>query len=119
MHTAVTWCDSTCKSQIPGHDTHNHVMRPNREGTLAGLRQFNSESSRQTARPSPYQAQSVLTGQHHREHWQAVITRTDQIQFPVVVQNSRDQLETITLIAVIGPGDDGLPVLTVMLPGED
>jgi len=44
---------------------------------------------------------------------------TDQIQFPVVVQNSRDQLETITLIAVIRPGDDGLPVLTVMLPGED
>lgn len=46
-------------------------------------------------------------------------SEADRIVFPVMVQNTDGPAKPITLEAVIGPGDDGLPVLTVMLPGED
>ena len=42
-----------------------------------------------------------------------------ELQFQMVVQNEPGEPEPVTLKAVCGPGDDGSPVITVMLPSED
>ncbi|GAG75693.1 unnamed protein product [marine sediment metagenome] len=41
------------------------------------------------------------------------------IQFSVFVQNGPGLTSEVTLKAVCGPGDDGAPVVTIMLPTED
>ena len=43
---------------------------------------------------------------------------TDRVHFRVSVWNGRKS-EDVNLWAQIGPGDDGRPVLTIMLEGED
>lgn len=43
----------------------------------------------------------------------------DLLHFEVIFLNRRKQHETVRLKAVCGPGDQGEPVLTVMLPNED
>ena len=40
----------------------------------------------------------------------------DHLMFEVIFINRRRQQETVTLKAVCGPGDEGTPVLTIMLP---
>ncbi len=42
-----------------------------------------------------------------------------ELEFSVVVQNSKFNPKMITLKAVCGPNDDGSPAITVMLPNED
>lgn len=42
-----------------------------------------------------------------------------ELRFQMVVQNSPGEPRPVTLKAVCGPGDDGSPVITVMLPDED
>ena len=42
-----------------------------------------------------------------------------ELRFEVVFLNERLEHETVTLKAVCGPGDEGEPVLTIMLPYED
>lgn len=45
----------------------------------------------------------------------------DRIRFPVIFQMKTDDIrsETITVIGACGPGDDGEPVITLMLPEDD
>ena len=43
----------------------------------------------------------------------------DQLQFDVLFLGSDQRQHTVTLKAVCGPGDEGEPVLTIMLPHED
>lgn len=43
---------------------------------------------------------------------------TDRVHFQVAVWNGR-RSEAVNLWAHIGPGDDGRPVVTIMLEGED
>ena len=43
----------------------------------------------------------------------------DQLQFRVIFLQASGEQQTVTLKSVCGPGDDGEPVLTVMLPNED
>lgn len=43
----------------------------------------------------------------------------DQLLYEVIFLNSKRRQETVQLKAICGPGDDGEPVLTVMLPSED
>ncbi len=45
--------------------------------------------------------------------------RTDVTLFQLYVRNDEERLELVLLKALCGPGDDGEPVLTVMLPDED
>lgn len=45
--------------------------------------------------------------------------QADTVWFSVVVRTSDTHHETVKLKAVCGPGDEGEPVVTVMLPGED
>ena len=45
--------------------------------------------------------------------------RNDQMLFKVIFLMTHERQETVTLKAICGPGDNGEPVLTVMLPGED
>jgi hypothetical protein len=45
--------------------------------------------------------------------------RTDQVCFQTLFLMSPHNTRTIDFKAVCGPGDDGEPVLTVMLPDED
>lgn len=42
-----------------------------------------------------------------------------ELLFPVMVQNDESGPKKVTLKAAVGPGDDGEPVFTVMLPNED
>lgn len=42
-----------------------------------------------------------------------------QINFAVEVRNQEERSERVQLKALIGPGDMGEPVLTIMLPYED
>jgi len=39
--------------------------------------------------------------------------------FQLYVRNCEEQADIITLKSICGPGDDGEPVLTIMLPHED
>jgi len=43
----------------------------------------------------------------------------DQLLFKVIFLMARKRQETVILKAISGPGDNGKPVLTVMLPNED
>ncbi len=43
----------------------------------------------------------------------------DQLRFQVIFLQAPNKHETVTLKAMCGPGDNGEPVLTVMLPDED
>ena len=42
-----------------------------------------------------------------------------ELRFEVLFLNKKLEQETVTLKAVCGPGDDGEPVMTIMLPHED
>ncbi len=42
-----------------------------------------------------------------------------RILFQLKVRNSPKRLQNVTLKAICGPGDQGEPVLTIMLPHED
>jgi hypothetical protein len=43
----------------------------------------------------------------------------DRVEFDVDFQMKPGPCDTARLIAVVGPGDAGEPVLTIMLPGDD
>lgn len=43
----------------------------------------------------------------------------DRLTYQVIFLNKHRKHETVTLKAICGPGDDGEPVMTVMLPHED
>ena len=43
----------------------------------------------------------------------------DRLLYEVIFLNSKQQHETVKLKAICGPGDDGEPVLTILLPNED
>jgi hypothetical protein len=43
----------------------------------------------------------------------------DLLHFKVIVLQAPRRQETVTLKAICGPGDNGEPVLTIMLPSED
>jgi hypothetical protein len=43
----------------------------------------------------------------------------DVLEFRLYVRNNNELLELVTLKSVCGPGDDGEPVITIMLPSED
>jgi len=43
----------------------------------------------------------------------------EQLLFKVIFLQAPSKQETVTLKAICGPGDQGEPVLTVMLPNED
>ena len=43
----------------------------------------------------------------------------DQLQFDVLFLDREQKQQTVTLKALCGPGDEGEPVLTIMLPHED
>ena len=45
--------------------------------------------------------------------------RRSVIQFQLYVRNDNQQPKLVTLKSVCGPGDDGEPVLTIMLQSED
>lgn len=51
----------------------------------------------------------------------AIKQRREQnpLHFSLSVQNGPRETGTVTLKAVCGPGDDGEPVITVMMPEED
>ena len=42
-----------------------------------------------------------------------------ELRYDVIFLNEQLEHETVTLKAVCGPGDEGEPVLTIMLPHED
>ncbi|MFO0529877.1 MAG: DUF6573 family protein [Planctomycetota bacterium] len=44
---------------------------------------------------------------------------TDRVHFKVGVQGEKGIRETVSLWSLIGPGDEGEPVITIMLEGED
>ena len=44
---------------------------------------------------------------------------TDRIRVQLYVKESEAEPQLVTLWSVCGPGDEGEPVITVMLPGED
>lgn len=48
-----------------------------------------------------------------------VVSRTDRILFQVLVRNDNRRTDLVKLKAICGPGDEGEPVITVMLPDED
>ena len=43
----------------------------------------------------------------------------DQLTYEVIFLNRQKKQETVTLKALCGPGDNGEPVMTIMLPNED
>jgi hypothetical protein len=45
--------------------------------------------------------------------------REDLLKFKLNVRNANERTELVTLKSVCGPGDDGEPVITVMLSSED
>jgi hypothetical protein len=46
-------------------------------------------------------------------------SKKDVMQFRLYVRNDNRKPKLVTLKSVCGPGDDGEPVLTIMLPSED
>ena len=44
---------------------------------------------------------------------------TDRVHFKVGVQQEQGKRELVSLWSLIGPGDEGEPVITIMLEGED
>lgn len=46
-------------------------------------------------------------------------TGDDTILFDVIYLQAPNKTETVKLKAVCGPGDQGEPVITIMMPGED
>ncbi|MFN7574758.1 MAG: DUF6573 family protein [Planctomycetota bacterium] len=44
---------------------------------------------------------------------------TDRVHFKVGVQQEQGKRETVSLWSLLGPGDEGEPVITIMLEGED
>lgn len=42
-----------------------------------------------------------------------------ELRYEVIFLNKKLEHETVTLKAICGPGDEGEPVLTIMLPHED
>lgn len=44
---------------------------------------------------------------------------TDRVTFKIDFLMNPNRKETVAVIAHIGPGDNGEPVLTLMLPGDD
>lgn len=42
-----------------------------------------------------------------------------ELRFSLLVRNTNDAPEEVTLKALCGPGDDAEPVITIMLPEED
>lgn len=56
--------------------------------------------------------------------WLAVLTarsnaQSSRMEFDVLFQMAPGEPERVRVIADIGPGDQGEPVLTIMLPGDD
>ena len=49
----------------------------------------------------------------------ALVAISSQVTFRVAVQNECEKLENVELKALIGPGDHGEPVITVMFTDED
>jgi len=45
--------------------------------------------------------------------------RGPELEFSTLIQNSPGLLDTVRLKALINDGDDGKPVLTILLPNED
>ncbi|MFA9478777.1 DUF6573 family protein [Phycisphaerales bacterium AB-hyl4] len=45
--------------------------------------------------------------------------RKDQLLFQVIFLMEPERQETVTLKVICGPGDEGEPVLTILLPNED
>lgn len=43
----------------------------------------------------------------------------DRLTYEVIFLNRHGKQETVTLKALCGPGDNGEPVITIMLPNED
>ncbi len=43
----------------------------------------------------------------------------DRLSYKVIFLQAPNRQETIELKSICGPGDDGKPVLTIMLPNED
>lgn len=43
----------------------------------------------------------------------------EEVRFELIVQNVPGEPQPVTLKAVCGPGDEGEPVITIMLPEED
>lgn len=41
------------------------------------------------------------------------------VDYPLCVEQASGQVEYLTLRLVIGPGDDGEPVMTILFPGEE
>jgi len=66
-----------------------------------------------------------LRGRAHDLLWMLYVAirkasaSNDLLHFEVIFLNRRKRHETVQLKAVCGPGDQGEPVLTVMLPNED
>ena len=44
---------------------------------------------------------------------------SDRVHFKVGVQQELGKRELVSLWSLIGPGDEGEPVITIMLEGED
>ena len=44
---------------------------------------------------------------------------TDYLELAVMFLMTPGRLERVRIIAVVGPGDHGEPVMTIMLPGDD
>lgn len=51
--------------------------------------------------------------------WVAKDSDSDELEFVVSVSSQSEGIQEVPLRAVCGPGDDGLPVITVMLAHED
>ncbi len=45
--------------------------------------------------------------------------KSDQLRYQVIFVVNGGKQETVTLKSICGPGDDGEPVITIMLPDED
>lgn len=46
-------------------------------------------------------------------------TQGDRLTYHVLFQGSDRRMHKVKLYSVIGPGDQGEPVITIMLPGDD
>ena len=44
---------------------------------------------------------------------------TDYVEIEVLFLMEPGRKEKVKVVAVVGPGDEGEPVLTIMLPGDD
>ncbi len=52
-------------------------------------------------------------------HIRLGLLENNESRFSLEVRNSEEKSELVTLKAVCGPGDQGEPVITIMLPDED